>query len=74
MAKRCSKRRGARMHRRTRRGGENLWHSTIRAGDPALNVRLGEVTNTLCEGELVAALHAHAPQAVSYTHLRAHET
>lgn len=28
MVKRCSKRRGARMHRRTRRGGINLWHPT----------------------------------------------
>jgi octaprenyl-diphosphate synthase len=31
----------------------NAFHLCSRAGDPALNLRLGEVTNTLCEGELV---------------------
>jgi octaprenyl-diphosphate synthase len=35
----------------------NAFHLCSRAGDPALNLRLGEVTNTLCEGELVQLSH-----------------
>jgi octaprenyl-diphosphate synthase len=35
----------------------NAFHLCSRAGDPALNTRLGEVTNTLCEGELVQLSH-----------------
>jgi octaprenyl-diphosphate synthase len=33
------------------------FHLCSQAGDPALNLRLGEVTNTLCEGELVQLHH-----------------
>ncbi len=35
----------------------NAFHLCSQAGDPALNLRLGEVTNTLCEGELVQLHH-----------------
>ena len=35
----------------------NAFHLCSRAGDPVLNLRLGEVTNTLCEGELVQLSH-----------------
>jgi len=35
----------------------NAFHLCSRAGDPSLNLRLGEVTNTLCEGELVQLSH-----------------
>jgi octaprenyl-diphosphate synthase len=35
----------------------NAFHLCSRAGDPGLNLRLGEVTNTLCEGELVQLSH-----------------
>jgi octaprenyl-diphosphate synthase len=35
----------------------NAFHLCSRAGDPTLNLRLGEVTNTLCEGELVQLSH-----------------
>ncbi|MFM9097558.1 MAG: polyprenyl synthetase family protein [Phycisphaerales bacterium] len=35
----------------------NAFHLCSQAGDPALNLRLGEVTNTLCEGELVQLSH-----------------
>ncbi len=35
----------------------NAFHLCSRAGDSALNLRLGEVTNTLCEGELVQLSH-----------------
>ena len=35
----------------------NAFHLCSRAGDPALNLRLGAVTNTLCEGELVQLSH-----------------
>jgi octaprenyl-diphosphate synthase len=31
----------------------NAFHLCSRVGDPVLNLRLGEVTNTLCEGELI---------------------
>ncbi|MFM7132830.1 MAG: polyprenyl synthetase family protein [Planctomycetota bacterium] len=37
----------------------NAFHLCSRAGDPALNLRLGEVTNTLCEGELVQLSRRH---------------
>jgi octaprenyl-diphosphate synthase len=33
------------------------FHLCSQAGDPWINVRLGEVTNTLCEGELVQLHH-----------------
>lgn len=35
----------------------NAFHLCSRVGDPALNLRLGEVTNTLCEGELLQLSH-----------------
>lgn len=35
----------------------NAFHLCSRAGDPALNLRLGEVTNALCAGELVQLSH-----------------
>ena len=35
----------------------NAFHLCSQAGDPRLNLRLGEVTNTLCEGELVQLSH-----------------
>ena len=37
----------------------NAFHLCSRVGDPALNLRLGEVTNTLCEGELVQLSRRH---------------
>jgi octaprenyl-diphosphate synthase len=37
----------------------NAFHLCSKAGDPALNLRLGEVTNTLCEGELVQLSRRH---------------
>ena len=37
----------------------NAFHLCSRAGDPALNLRLGEVTNTLCEGELIQLSRRH---------------
>lgn len=37
----------------------NAFHLCSRAGDPSLNLRLGEVTNTLCEGELVQLSRRH---------------
>ena len=37
----------------------NAFHLCSRADDPALNLRLGEVTNTLCEGELVQLSRRH---------------
>ena len=37
----------------------NAFHLCSRAGDPRLNLRLGEVTNTLCEGELVQLSRRH---------------
>ena len=37
----------------------NAFHLCSRAGNPALNLRLGEVTNTLCEGELVQLSRRH---------------
>jgi octaprenyl-diphosphate synthase len=37
----------------------NAFHLCSRAGDPALNLRLGEVTNTLCEGELLQLSRRH---------------
>ncbi|RLS67171.1 MAG: polyprenyl synthetase family protein [Planctomycetota bacterium] len=37
----------------------NAFHLCSRAHDPALNLRLGEVTNTLCEGELVQLSRRH---------------
>ena len=37
----------------------NAFHLCSRAGDPKLNLRLGEVTNTLCEGELVQLSRRH---------------
>jgi octaprenyl-diphosphate synthase len=37
----------------------NAFHLCSRAGDPWLNLRLGEVTNTLCEGELVQLSRRH---------------
>ena len=37
----------------------NAFHLCSRACDPALNLRLGEVTNTLCEGELVQLSRRH---------------
>jgi len=37
----------------------NAFHLCSRAGDPTLNLRLGEVTNTLCEGELVQLSRRH---------------
>jgi len=43
MVKRFSKRRGARMHRRTRRGGVNLWHPTTRVGDMHPTTRVGDM-------------------------------
>ncbi|MBL9140440.1 MAG: polyprenyl synthetase family protein, partial [Phycisphaerae bacterium] len=33
------------------------FHLCSQAGDPSINTRLGEVTNTLCEGELVQLHH-----------------
>lgn len=33
------------------------FHLCSQVGDPAINLRLGEVTNTLCEGELVQLHH-----------------
>ncbi len=33
------------------------FHLCSQAGDPAINLRLGQVTNTLCEGELVQLHH-----------------
>ncbi|MDZ4831296.1 MAG: polyprenyl synthetase family protein [Phycisphaerae bacterium] len=35
----------------------NAFHLCSRAGNPALNLQFGEVTNTLCEGELVQLSH-----------------
>ncbi|MCH2144582.1 MAG: polyprenyl synthetase family protein [Phycisphaerales bacterium] len=35
----------------------NAFHLCSRAGDPLLNEMLGQVTNTLCEGELVQLSH-----------------
>ena len=35
----------------------NAFHLCSRAGDPALNLRLGEVTNALCAGELLQLSH-----------------
>ena len=35
----------------------NAFHLCSTAGDPAINLALGEVTNTLCEGELVQLHH-----------------
>jgi octaprenyl-diphosphate synthase len=35
----------------------NAFHLCSRAGDPALNLRLGEVTNALCSGELLQLSH-----------------
>lgn len=35
----------------------NAFHLCSTAGDPAINMALGEVTNTLCEGELVQLHH-----------------
>jgi octaprenyl-diphosphate synthase len=37
----------------------NAFHLCSTAGDPAINLALGEVTNTLCEGELVQLHHRH---------------
>ena len=37
----------------------NAFHLCSRVGDPALNLRLGEVTNALCEGELVQLSRRH---------------
>ncbi|MEY3025510.1 MAG: Octaprenyl-diphosphate synthase [Planctomycetota bacterium] len=37
----------------------NAFHLCSRAGDPTLNLRLGEVTNALCEGELVQLSRRH---------------
>ena len=37
----------------------NAFQLCSRAGDTALNLRLGEVTNTLCEGELVQLSRRH---------------
>ncbi|MBL9147987.1 MAG: polyprenyl synthetase family protein [Phycisphaerae bacterium] len=35
----------------------NAFHLCSKAGDPTLNLQFGEVTNTLCEGELVQLSH-----------------
>lgn len=35
----------------------NAFHLCSQAGDPAINLRLGAVTNTLCEGELIQLSH-----------------
>jgi octaprenyl-diphosphate synthase len=35
----------------------NAFHLCSKAGDPSLNLQFGEVTNTLCEGELVQLSH-----------------
>lgn len=37
----------------------NAFHLCSKIGDPSLNVRLGEVTNALCEGELVQLSRRH---------------
>ena len=37
----------------------NAFHLCSRAGDPRLNLRLGEVTNALCEGELIQLSRRH---------------
>lgn len=37
----------------------NAFHLVSRVGDPALNLRLGAVTNALCEGELVQLSRRH---------------
>jgi octaprenyl-diphosphate synthase len=37
----------------------NAFHLCSTAGDPSINLALGEVTNTLCEGELVQLHHRH---------------
>src|SRR3954470_17406277 len=35
----------------------NAFHLCSTAGDPAINLALGQITNTLCEGELVQLHH-----------------
>ncbi len=35
----------------------NAFHLCSRVGDPAINLQFGEVTNTLCEGELIQLHH-----------------
>ena len=35
----------------------NAFHLCSHAGDPDINLRLGEVTNTLCEGEIIQLSH-----------------
>ena len=35
----------------------NAFHLCSHAGDPDINLRLGEVTNTLCEGEIIQLNH-----------------
>ncbi len=35
----------------------NAFHLCSKAGDPSINLRLGDVTNTLCEGELIQLSH-----------------